>query len=580
MTKFYSFLRIGAAFMRKVAVLAVRALLAVCLLSSSQWVSAQVLTVTPLTWNVIGLDSNKPLTSGPDTFPVGARVCNVGAATANNLTATFILQGGSGAAIINSQGPTTLTYPALPAGAAPPSQYTTSSVPPNCTDFYFTVVITRAATSYDKTRTYQITASASNAATVSTPPNRELYVEHLVSQARNSGRSISGPSTVFVGDTVSFVYQSATAPGGYEQLESFIAWPGASFQVLSVTSTYVTPAGAVNSSPYADACNWQNDPTIVATYRSCTGTALNYNYPGGKAGGDPINTTYVVKVIAPSAAPINSLIHDFSGSAYHYNSDFGTGAGSLALTAKYRQSDLAITKTDNKTSALQNSTTTYTLVVTNSGPDAAVTTTVADPAVSGLQKTSVTCSASGGTACPSTVTVASIESGVVVASTPVGSTLTFTVVATVTASSGTVTNVATVTPSTLVIDSNSANNTATDADAVIGLVNLTINKSNGVGTVTAGSTTSYTVTVANLGPADASGAKVQDSPSLGLACTTVSCTSSNGAACPTNLLPEGTPKPTLGGTTIFSGAGETIPSFPSGVTVTLRLTCNVSASGQ
>src|SRR5438309_9624764 len=33
------------------------------------------LTVTPITWNVVGLDSNNPL-SGPKDFPVGARVCS------------------------------------------------------------------------------------------------------------------------------------------------------------------------------------------------------------------------------------------------------------------------------------------------------------------------------------------------------------------------------------------------------------------------------------------------------------------------------------------------------------------------
>src|SRR3954471_13726128 len=33
------------------------------------------LTVTPLTWNVVGLDSNSP-TTGPKNFPIGARVCS------------------------------------------------------------------------------------------------------------------------------------------------------------------------------------------------------------------------------------------------------------------------------------------------------------------------------------------------------------------------------------------------------------------------------------------------------------------------------------------------------------------------
>src|SRR5437763_9339353 len=43
--------------------------------------ASPVLTITPLTWNVVGLDSNAP-SSGPDLFPVGARVCNTGDASA------------------------------------------------------------------------------------------------------------------------------------------------------------------------------------------------------------------------------------------------------------------------------------------------------------------------------------------------------------------------------------------------------------------------------------------------------------------------------------------------------------------
>ena len=38
------------------------------------------LTVTPVTWNIVGLDSNNP-PSGPRFFPVGARVCSSVATT-------------------------------------------------------------------------------------------------------------------------------------------------------------------------------------------------------------------------------------------------------------------------------------------------------------------------------------------------------------------------------------------------------------------------------------------------------------------------------------------------------------------
>src|SRR4051812_45105351 len=47
------------------------------------------LSITPTTWNVIGLDSNK-IGDGPNVFPVGARVCNTSGATLNNVIANFV----------------------------------------------------------------------------------------------------------------------------------------------------------------------------------------------------------------------------------------------------------------------------------------------------------------------------------------------------------------------------------------------------------------------------------------------------------------------------------------------------------
>src|SRR5689334_18691046 len=39
--------------------------------------AAASLSITPITWNIIGLDSNN-VNVGPNHFPVGARVCNTG----------------------------------------------------------------------------------------------------------------------------------------------------------------------------------------------------------------------------------------------------------------------------------------------------------------------------------------------------------------------------------------------------------------------------------------------------------------------------------------------------------------------
>lgn len=45
------------------------------------------LTVSPLTWNIVGLDSNTPL-NGPNRFPFGARVCSNVATT--NVAVNFV----------------------------------------------------------------------------------------------------------------------------------------------------------------------------------------------------------------------------------------------------------------------------------------------------------------------------------------------------------------------------------------------------------------------------------------------------------------------------------------------------------
>src|SRR5512133_2701936 len=78
--------------------------------------AATTLSVVPITWNVIGLDSNN-VNVGPNTFPVGARICNTGSQPSGAITAIFAWD--SVNSYINLSGGTldTLTYPGLAAGA-------------------------------------------------------------------------------------------------------------------------------------------------------------------------------------------------------------------------------------------------------------------------------------------------------------------------------------------------------------------------------------------------------------------------------------------------------------------------------
>ena len=98
--------------------------------------------------------------------------------------------------------------------------------------------------------------------------------------------------------------------------------------------------------------------------------------------------------------------------------------------------------------------------------------------------------------------------------------------------------------------------------------NLSINKTNGTTTVAAGSTTVYTISIANAGPSDADGSVFKDPVAPGLSCTAVSCAPAGGAVCPSPLT-----------VSALQGAGLTIPTLPSGGALSFGVTCGVTASG-
>jgi uncharacterized repeat protein (TIGR01451 family) len=314
------------------------ALLFVLIGAGAQTASAQM-TIKSITWNVIGLDSNK-VNVGPDTYPVGARVCNTGATTLNNVAATFFWDTSN--IYINLSGNSTMASRALTANT--------------CVDFYFDVTVTRSSSAYNATRQYHITATANGLGAVSTPTPRELYVERLVSQARNQILAITGPTTVYVGNTYTYTVDASTATGGYEQLEAFIHLSNVIFQVQNVSTTYTSPPSATNDKIYADACGWDNNP-LSPSYRSCIGPA---NYTGGKAG-NSVRTIYTVKILSTGTTTITSMIYDFSGSSYHYNSDFGN----TVLSVTSLPPPLTLSKTANQTLLLSGATVTYTLRLNN-----------------------------------------------------------------------------------------------------------------------------------------------------------------------------------------------------------------------
>ncbi|HXI11176.1 MAG TPA: hypothetical protein VNM92_00825 [Thermoanaerobaculia bacterium] len=277
--------------------------------------SEAALTVTPLTWNIIGLDSNRPL-SGPKNFPVGARVCS--SVATSNVSAMLIWDSTNAFIGLRPGTLNPITIASLPAGG--------------CKDVYFEVEVTQTAAAFNTARRYHITATDASGAGSTTIP-RELYVEHLISQSRNAildvkldGVSVpaGGSMNLVVGNTYVIDLVGSTAPAGYGQFEAFINFPNTIFQVLSVSTTYSADDSPFVPSPnpslYADACGWENDPNSPS-YRSCVGGDF-------KAGGSMVVTTYTIKIVSGggTSQPLNTLLYDFSGSSFHYNADFSTGA--------------------------------------------------------------------------------------------------------------------------------------------------------------------------------------------------------------------------------------------------------------
>ena len=344
--------------------------------------AAANLTLEVITWNVMGLDSNN-VNVGPNQFPLGARVCNTGTTDATNVVVDFkwddLNNDFTGDPYINLRtgSLSDVTFTSVPAGT--------------CKDAYFEVSITRNSSAYTNTRDYYLTVVSDQTALLSTPKPREIFVEHLISQNRNATDNVSygtseasltsvgagGSLNLQVGGTYYIKLDAHTATQGYNQLESFINFPNTIFQILEVKTTYTANTSIyvanTNDMLYADACLW-NNVTTSPTYRSCIGT-------DGKSGGT-VTTTYKVKILSGvgTTQPLNTLLYDFSGSSYHYNSDF-----SSAIRFAVISSPFTLSKSFNPTTiTTSGSTSTLTLAIGNTSTSQMDNVSVSDPLPSGM----------------------------------------------------------------------------------------------------------------------------------------------------------------------------------------------------
>ncbi|MCU0292506.1 MAG: hypothetical protein MUF10_11055, partial [Thermoanaerobaculaceae bacterium] len=334
------------------------------------------LSVTPITWDVVGLDSNRPDTSGPKWFPVGARVCNESSSPISDVSVSMDWAVGSSSTyIINRPGSlTTLDFPSI-AGE-------------DCVDAYFEIELqNRHLSPFGQSRPYTIVASAPGVSSASTPAGRQILIEYLVSQNRNTTDQIrycdptaggncnpapggTGWVVLGAGGSISFAVgneyyieltsQTATA---YEELESFVTLSNTIFQILSVSTTYETrtaPEGRVpvpNPQLWADGCLWDSDPGST-NYSSCLSS--------GKVGGEVI-TLYHIRIISGGgeSVTLEALHYDRSGGSFHYNTDYSQSPGDAEV---FDPTDAGFAKRFIPSTIAADGTATLVLTITNPNP--------------------------------------------------------------------------------------------------------------------------------------------------------------------------------------------------------------------
>jgi uncharacterized repeat protein (TIGR01451 family) len=210
-----------------------------------------------------------------------------------------------------------------------------------------------------------------------------------------------------------------------------------------------------------------------------------------------------------------------------------------------------------KNVAITGNTVTYTMVITNSGPDAANGASYSDAVPNTVSITGATCGTpTGGALCGTQPNVSGQNVTGTVGTLPNGGSVTITVTGTA-ANNAVVDNTASVAPPANVADPNNGNNSST-ATGTVGAASADVGIQKSVSF--SGNTVTYTLLITNFGPATADGATYSDAVPATVSGINATCgTPAGGAACAT---------PNVSGQNVTG----TVPTLPSGGSVTITIT--------
>ena len=300
---------------------------------------------------------------------------------------------------------------------------------------------------------------------------------------------------------------------------------------------------------------------LILNNNGCPGVAVSADPQLAPLALDPRSTIGTPTMALPAGSPAidtaddsHFLSRDQRGVARPQgpHSDIG------AFEFRPLSADLGLTSQTSAAQIVAGDSFTYSVQLTNSGPDDAADVVFNDPAPAGV--TFSTCSSTA-----AVCTVSGGEASLSLATLPNGETVTITIQATLSASVADGTALAnTPSVSSSTSDPNASNNSGSAGSATITVQNkadLRVTTTSSLDVVNFGGTLTYTVTVTNLGPFEASAVTLTDPvPAQAIFLSM----NSGGASCTT-------PAPAKGGTVTCS-----FGSMASGASATVSFTVRVS----